>query len=310
LPMVPSLAIYTPDQGQGIDLLRVLHCVCRRPLMLAEVTRGGLRSLAPGFMMTLLVGDGKLRPNLQRLLRAANYRGLHIIGNRGAVVDLPGPRAILCDPEANDLGDGVIQISLSPMLPSPELDEPHLDDIANNFQPRLLMYRLKNCAKIREPQVDVSQFTIATRRLAHALAACFPGDPDLAREVIALLGPQDNEIRAQRFLDVNYVIAEILLGEIHKGKRSRVKIEDLAKDVTALVRSRGELKDYSAEEIGWKLKALNIPKQTNTSGRQVPLDRHTSRRVHILARAYDLPCSKPGETFCPDCAASGVPAAQ
>src|ERR1017187_6311627 len=37
----PSLTISGPEQELGIDVLRLLSCVCRHPLMLAEVTPGG-----------------------------------------------------------------------------------------------------------------------------------------------------------------------------------------------------------------------------------------------------------------------------
>jgi len=114
LSIAPSLVIFAPDQGLGIEVLRLLSCVCRRPLMLAEVTPGGLRSLPMHLSLTLLINECGLRPSLQRLLRASSYRGLHLPGKRGDVVDLYGPKAILCESDvANDkFGDGVIQISL------------------------------------------------------------------------------------------------------------------------------------------------------------------------------------------------------
>jgi hypothetical protein len=67
------------------------------------------------------------------------------------------------------------------------------------------------------------------------------------------------------------------------------------------LRSRGETLAYSAEEIGWKLRNLNIPRHTSSAGRHVLLGRETSRGVHRLARAYDLPCPKRGGEICPDC---------
>src|SRR2546426_12791893 len=55
VPTAPGLAIYGPVQGQGIDLLRLLRCFCRRPLMLADITPAGLRSLPMYFHPTLLI---------------------------------------------------------------------------------------------------------------------------------------------------------------------------------------------------------------------------------------------------------------
>lgn len=304
LPTAPSLSISGPEQELGIDVLRLLSCVCRHPLMLAEVTPGGFRSLPMPLGLTLLLNQEDLKPNLQRLFRASSYRGLHLPGNRGSVVDLYGPKAIFCgnDAAVDTLGGGVIHISAAPsILQSCALDERVQNEIANHFQPRLLMYRLKNSRKVRESRVDVSQFTFATRQLARTLAMCFPEDSGLASDTVQLLQPQDEEIRGQRSRDVNYAIVEMLWAIIHDGKQREVKVDELAKDVNALLRSRGETLAYSAEEIGWKLSKLNIPRHPSSAGRHVLLGRDTSRGVHRLARAYNLPCPQRAEESCPDC---------
>jgi hypothetical protein len=304
LPTVPTLVISGPDQELGVDALRLLSCVCRHPLMLAEVTPGGFRSLPTQVSLTLLLDQQELKPNMQRLLRASKYRGLHLPGNRGSLVDLYGPKAIFCGNAAavDTLGGGIIHISVTPsQLQSSAFDEQVQDEIANKFQPRLLMYRLKNSERVREPRVDVSGFTFVTRQLARTLAMCFPEDSELAREVVQLLRPQDQEVRGQRSRDVNCAIVEILWGDVHGRKQRGVKVDELAKDVNALLRSRGEILEYSAEEIGWKLKSLNIQRHSDRSGRQVLLERETSQNVHRLVRAYDLPCSQRAEASCPDC---------
>ncbi len=303
LPTAPNLAISGPDQELGIDVLRLLSCVCRHPLMLAEVSPVGFRSLRPQLSFTLLLDQQELKPNMQRLFRASSYRGLHVPGNRGSVVDLYGPKAIFCgnDAAVDTLGGGVIHISVTPsQLQSFALDEQVQNEIANHFQPRLLMYRLKNYGKVCESRVEVSEFTFVMRQLARSVAMCFPEDAELARDAVQLLRPQDEEVRGQRSRDVNCAIVEILLGNIHQRKQRAVKVDELAKDLNALLQSRGELIEYSAEEIGWKLKGLNIQRHSDRSGRQVLLDRGTSQIVHRLARAYDLPCPQCVEGDRPD----------
>jgi hypothetical protein len=304
LPSAPSLAISGPDQELGIDVLRLFSCVCRHPLMLAEVTPVGFRSLPTQVSLTLLLDQQELKPKMQRLLRASKYRGLHLPGTRGDVIDLYGPKAIFCgnDAAVDTLGDGVIYISVIPsQLRSSPLDEQVQDDIANKFQPRLLMYRLKNSGRIRESRVDGSEFTFATRQLACTLGMCFPEDSKLARDTVQLLRPQDKEVRGKRSRDVNCAIIEILWALIHLRTQRQVKVDELAKDVNVLLQSRGEIIEYSAEEIGWKLKGLNIQRHSDRSGRQVLLERETSQSVHRLAQAYDLPCSQRVEAGCPDC---------
>ncbi|MGC2771132.1 MAG: hypothetical protein WA232_05515, partial [Candidatus Sulfotelmatobacter sp.] len=95
LPSAPSLAISGPSQELGIDVLRLLSCVCRHPLMLAEVTPVGFRSFRLRLPLTLLLDQQELKPNMQRLFRASSRRGLRVPGTGGSVVDPYGPIAIL-----------------------------------------------------------------------------------------------------------------------------------------------------------------------------------------------------------------------
>jgi hypothetical protein len=303
LPTAPSLTIFGPDQELGIDVLRLLSCVCRHPLLLAEVTPSSFRSLPMQLSLTLLLDQQELKPNMQRLFRASSYRGLRVPGNRGRIVDLYGPKAIFCGTDApvDTLGGGVIHVSVTPsQSQSFALDEQVQNEIANHFQPRLLMYRLKNYGKVCESRIEVSEFTFAMRQLARSVAMCFPEDAELARDAVQLLRPQDEEVRGQRSRDVNCAIVEILLGVIHQRKQRVVKVDELAKDLNALLQSRGELIEHSAEKIGWKLKGLNIKRHSDRCGRQVLLDRGTSQIVHRLARAYDLPSPQCMQGDCPD----------
>ena len=304
LPIAPTLIISGPDPELGMNALRLLNCVCRHPLMLAEVTPGGFQSLPMQLGLTLLLNQQGLKPNLQRLFRASSYRGLHLPGKGGSVVDPYGPKAIFCgnDADLDTLGGAVIHISAAPShSQSSALDERVQNEIANDFQPRLLMYRLRNLAKVHEAAVDVSTFTFTTRQLARTLATCFPENPELARDAVQLLRRQDEDVRGQRLCDVNCVIIEILCGIIHDGKHREVRVDALAEDVNALLRSRGEVLAHSAEEVGWKLRNLNIPRHSSSSGRRVLLGRDTSQSVHRLAETYGLPCTQRVEADCPDC---------
>ena len=100
---------------------------------------------------------------------------------------------------------------------------------------------------------------------------------------------------------MNCAIVEVLWRIVHDGKQRAVSVNKLADGVNALLRDRGEILQYSAEEIGWKLRKLKIPRHTNSLGQQVLLGRDTSQSVHRLAQAYDLPCAQYVEAGCRDC---------
>jgi len=219
-------------------------------------------------------------------------------------MDLFGPKAIFCGngSEDNALGAGMIRISVPPsQLLSSALDDQAQSDIASGFQPRLLQYRLKNLARVRKSEVAVPDFTSSTHQLACTLAMCFPENSQLASEVVQLLRLQDEEAREQRFFDVNCAILEILLAAIHKREQHEVRVDEIARDVNALLLSRGEVLEYSAESIGWRLRCLNIPRHSTSAGRQVLLRRETSQSIHCLARSYALPCLEFVQSDCPDC---------
>jgi hypothetical protein len=305
LPTAPSLAISGPELEPGIELLRLLSCICRHSLILAEVTPGSLRSLPMELGPTLLLlNQQEFKPSLQRLFRASSHRGLHLPANGGRLVDIYGPKAIFSenDGAVDAVRSGVINVAVTPsQMQLPALSEQVQNEIADSFQPRLLMYRLKNFRKVGKPPIDVSTFTVETRQLARTLSSCFPEDASLARDAVELLRPQDGEVRGQRLREVSCAVVEILWAIAHEGKQREVQVDDLANDVNAILRNRGETFVYSPEQIGWKLKKLGISRHSNSSGRRILLERETSQRVHQLARAYDLECTQREEADCPHC---------
>lgn len=86
-PIAPGVEISGLDQAAGVEVLRLLRCFCRHPLLLAEVTPGNFRSLPLHLSLTLLLNQQELKPAIKRLLRTSSYRGIHLRGNRGSVVD-------------------------------------------------------------------------------------------------------------------------------------------------------------------------------------------------------------------------------
>jgi hypothetical protein len=177
LPTAPALAISSPVQGQGTDVLRLLRCLCRRPLMLADITPAGLRSLPMYLHPTLLINQPGLSPRMWTLLRTSSQRGLYVPAGKGGVLDLHGARAVFLGEDDTDkiAGGEVLHLPLAPSLFHFTLDDTRLEQIASELQPKLLRYRLMNCRKVQESEFDVSTFTFPTRELARNLGACVGG---------------------------------------------------------------------------------------------------------------------------------------
>jgi len=309
LPTAPGAAIYGPVQGQGTDILRLLNCVCRRPLMLADVTPPGLRSLPMCLHPTLLINQPGLSPRMWTLLRTSSQHGLYVPAGKGGVLDLHGASAVFlgADDVLKIAGGEVLHLSLPPTLFRFTLDDARLAQIASELQPKLLTYRLMNWRKVQESEVDFSAFTFPTRELARNLGACVADDPELAQELSSLLEMQDADARAQHYTDIRYVIIEIILLLLHTRETSALRVQKIAESTNALLRSRGEIVEYSAAEIGWKLRQLGLSRSRDGAGKSLFLHKETSRRIHELAGSYGVLARENLRPGCPDCAKAAQP---
>ena len=82
LALAPGLAIVGSAVGEAIQLLRFLHCVCRRPILLGGMSQPNLMSLPLSVYPTLLLDRPMLTRPLQTFLSASNRRGFLAV-NRG-----------------------------------------------------------------------------------------------------------------------------------------------------------------------------------------------------------------------------------
>ena len=87
IPTAPRLSILGPDALGGTQLLQLLHCLCRRSLMLVQVDVNGVCSLPMEWRPTLLIRQAELSVRLERLLSAARKRNAYV-PRSGRLLDL------------------------------------------------------------------------------------------------------------------------------------------------------------------------------------------------------------------------------
>ena len=144
----PTLMISGPEMRAAITLFRLLSCLCRRSLVLADINRAGFLSLMP-LQPTLLINQPSGSPKILDLWGTSNYRGVYVVGNRGRVHNVVGSKAVFLG-MADTWSDEAIHLALPARHQLPPLDEHRQAEIANRLQPQLLMYRLRNFRKVRE----------------------------------------------------------------------------------------------------------------------------------------------------------------
>jgi len=300
----PGLSIVGPDTPAGRQLLQLLHCFCRHPLLLTEVNASGLCALPTDWSLTLLIHQPMLSAEMQRMLSIAR-RSIGFIPRAGRLLDFHCAVATYTE-LGGAHGSGVIPSLEISVVPAgqrlPVIDYTVRQKIANDFQPRLLGYRLANFSKVLNSSFDAAELTPSLRELAQNLSACTPDDPELQAQVPEFLRTQDKEMRSAAWLDTNTVIIETALAFIHEGKEDYVYVGEIAQSAEEILSRRGENRKLEPRAVGARLGALGlITEPRDKKGIRLVLSSEVSRRVHELAYSFSVPSIQHGTKRCPVC---------
>jgi hypothetical protein len=175
-----SLWIVGPRFGPGSQLLRLLNSLYRRPLLLGEISLAGLYSLPFQLRPSLLFEQWEISSDLQAFLKALHTGDGRIL-RKSQVIDIGCTTAICTEEPLKPSASGkAIEIPIARSRRLLEvLDQQVQDKIANDFQPKLLMYRLTNARSVHASASTVSESMFAIGQFARCWEACAAGDPDL-----------------------------------------------------------------------------------------------------------------------------------
>jgi hypothetical protein len=239
---------------------------------------------------TLLLDEPDFRPEMLKLLCSSSCNGMNVPkGQR--VVSVCGTKIVASYTVPSDtlLESHTLRVALKPSAAARSpLSAKSEQQIAEDFQPRFLSYRLRNCRSVRAPEFDVNRLSAPTQELAQSLGAAIVGDCDLQSKILPFLDAQDEEIRTNRSTAIDAVLLEGLLSSCHTKGQVEIRGSELAKAVCAIYAGRGIKFLISPESVGWALKKLGIPTgRLGSAGNGVKLTDVTRRLVHQLASLYD-----------------------
>lgn len=280
--------------GQAAALFAVFGSICRRALTVPELTRNVPFSIRP----TLLALSADKQ---QSFWRASNFRGVQIPRAGGAVDTFAGTRLLFVEDSAALSAWGADALRIM-VMPYPNLlppSESELTDIANEFQPKLLMFRLRrlNQQVDQTPSRQARANRFDSWPLARGLLACVRDVPSIVTSVIPLLEAQQDDLREQQEGDPFRAILESLWTPSHES--GEMTVADLTKRVNAILRSRGETSDLSSKQVGWKLRQLGLRRSRNAPGKFLRFSRDLRRQLHRLVRSFQL--DLPKIAGCRDC---------
>ena len=302
MPVAPVLNLFGPDSAVSL-ILRLLGCLCRRPVLLGDVDFEGLATLPNRLGATLLINQRNLGRRVKRALLASNRRHFYVVRGRGRL-DLYGAKAFSCEDSLVD--EHGLQVSVSPeQNPLPCLTDSEERVVAQSFQARLLRYRLVHYERVRANTIDCSAFVPEMRDEARTWLAPILGCRELSNSVFEEILRQSKEAAGARFFDPKCVVAEAALFFCHKFYQKlgggHFFVGELAEKSNDILQGRHEESQLSAKRVGLVLRELGIQGQRVTEGYRIDLTDFVQEHIHRLAYDYQVASLEDGSSRCRFC---------
>ena len=292
-PVPVCVSIVGPHSHQRSNLFRLLSCLYRRPLPLGEMSAAVISSLPMELCPALFVEGYEFTPQLQKVLRASSARDIYF-SLKGRLINTCCAK-VICSEELIDndeLGQGTIEIPvIRTRQPLPILEKCAQQEIACEFQSKLLRFRLANYNPVRNSGFDVPDFEPSVRDLARCLGACVSEVPEMQKDITPLLTERNQEFDADTECStyVNKIVIQTMVSFCHQRNKHDLHVKEITSDVNAILKARGEMLEMTPKLVGNKLRAMGLTtKRLDASGRGIVLLDPVRRRIHRLAWIYQV----------------------
>ena len=298
MPTAVYLQVTGLPQSGKTTLLEVLERICRRPLLVSEITPAAVYDVCTQFIPTLLVDESDLDNSpsaraLRRQLRAGTSRKL--IGKRRGLAShtfCPKVLGSLELPSDAALNTRCIHI---PMQESNRHDlkkiwDPAIQQSADELCGALLQHRLENCRTVKPRfPAGVEYLRPRSRDMVGSLAGAMTGmNPIFGQALVEyfrnfhdpanrdVLSPKQSAALAGLFYIVHNVPAP-----------GSVRIGALSERVNLLLKAAGEHFRLSPRKLSTVLNSLEFSERSKAAaGKYLLLDQITVCRIHALWRRY------------------------
>lgn len=293
--VAPYLWLVGPYQGGKTTLLRLLSALCRRAILVADMTPAALYRVCDSVRPTLLLDeldlDGTIRSReTGRLLRSGSSRGGRVL-RKDKAYDLFGPKVIVSRQEPSDaaLASRALIVAMRPSdRDRPPLDEALLDEIAARLQPRLFAFRLRNYSQVKSPQFTADRLTPRMRDIARALAIPCLGNAELESVVVDTLRPQDAQAKLKRSGEPEWVVATALYTLCHRATNYWT-VNEITSEVRDVLGNSGESYQLAPRKVGDILRSLGFAtEKLGNQGRGMRVTRDLLRKIHKIAKTLGL----------------------
>jgi len=264
-PVPPILWVVGSAAFNTTALKQILRLLCRHAVVVNLLSASWPTSLPMGLQPTLIAEVDSPSRRLLSTLRASQAHGIYPT-RAGQVVDPFCAKVIFArEPLEDPAAAGFpLEIVLAPADEYvPPLDSDQAARIAEEFQNKLLAYRLTNFSKTSPPTFDLGRVSTPVQALAHSLAGAIVGDNELQSQILPFLWQLDSDIQTDSVSTLKALIVEVLVAHWNDLELGDTEI---CGDVNSLICARGRSTQVSPETIGWKLKGLGLHTTTISGG--------------------------------------------
>jgi hypothetical protein len=298
-----SLAICGPQSPQAHQLFLVLSCLYRRAVLVGNITPAALCSLPMDVSPSLFIEHYDDGPRLEKLLRATLNRGY--IPFKGTLVRTVCTTVFRIDePLIGTLaGRNIIEIPTAhPNLSLPILSPKVRGEIAEKFQPKLLMYRLANFRNVMNSTFDAATFAYPVNELARGLAACVVDDSEGQAHIMNLLSGKNEHAELDLSRNLRVTVLEALFNICHESDIRSIRVGDVTAAANAMLEQRGELSQMTSRMVGSKLHVLGFTTiRLDSAGRGLQLGNEMRMRIHSVAWDHRVAFPSLNDTQCNQC---------
>ncbi len=283
--------------GTETTLVDLLACICSRPLRLVEPSLRELAGLPEGLCPTLILKQPSEQV-LSRLLAAAHDSSIHLLHSGRAV-------SLRCAPVACTQYPVSVPALSIPLAQAEtryrRINRERAQQLADEFRPRLLRYRLEQLQQVSNSEFDEVRFAPETRVLARILGATLEGAPEVQARVVGALLNLDHQIRVEQAQTTTAVILEAVLALLHEGKEAAF-VQEITEISNAILFARSDRRELTAKEVGGTLrKELAVITKRRGPGYEVSLTAELQSRVHQFAAAHSVLTLLEPKPNCPWC---------
>jgi hypothetical protein len=302
----PRLTVFGPPSRATDQFMRLAAGFCRHSVPLTIASPSSLLSLPFSFGLTLLLRQRRVSSPLMQVLDAATKTG-HFVPRKGKLVEPFSPVVLQLDRPLGDSTDcGGMNVPLWPSRQDPPLlDRETGETLAEQFQCRLLAFRLANFAQTRKSRFVAPDLSSPIGDIARSLGACFSNDQELQAEIVTLLRTSDTHARLQRATNHESLAIEALLFHAHEAQgdpSAGVHVGKLVKTIEVLSTGRGDPIKLSPRALGDLLRSLDFKTgRLDRKGRGVLLLREIVNRIHEVASDRQVPSLAEGASGCAQC---------